>query len=693
MNTAQLALRAADGKANDQLQPQANWLAFAQDWRNIVAAISGLSVQKRQLFEALVRLAGPLPFDLSKLESWHRLELPAAYINTLLPELVQLGLVARLRKTWGERIYFIPSDIYETVLYLSLEPSAEAWGRENETVYLHPLSGTEAIEAGEGASLAIFRFARLAAGEGISITAKGALHKKQLQRMCQEIEWNEEQLNPLYVQHPYAEAMPKSVALVLDMLLRLDLLRKSAGGYDLVTETTGAWLQRPLSHWRRVVYELTAEHYIAHDVRSKHIVYALSFAAGKDTWQSVNGVLASLQQYGWLSGDKQSSDVGQHQYAIEWLRAAHTLGLCDVGNDAAGECWYRWLAGKPKSMDAALTSDSKQDELQQVQPQGCFFIQPDFELLLLPESSYLVRWELETIGERAATAPMMTYRLTRESCHRAIEQQRGLEWQLQFLERYAVAGVPENVRDALERWASQCGQTQFAEVVLLRAADEQVAKLITTELSSDSSLVLIPIGPQDFIIERGQADLLRKKLEQLGLAPLKRWQAGHEGSGDSSVPIYWHGEHATNGLHRDADSAADPNSTKPSQQGDELGAKGMVYSPSALQYYEMDTPLTEEDVSAQFRQLPAMWTSSLRTYHASTLRELVSTAIQLQLPLQIDDERCGSMTVLPLRIVTVDSNSWNLAVEQRMNGTSDNVLIAPGTWKGVRMMLPDWLMS
>ncbi|MGZ9587013.1 helicase-associated domain-containing protein [Paenibacillus marinisediminis] len=693
MNTAQLIQKAvsSNGAGDDQLISL--WTEYARDRNTIKEAIEALSPERRSLFKALTRRTGPLPFDLNKLDQWHHIDLPVSYIRALLPQLLKTGLVAALRKTWGERIYFIPSDIYEVMIELQLTEALDTSTIQHNFVEMpavQPLSDTDAIEAGEGAAGAVFRLAVRAAEEGLPLTAKGLLHKKTIQRLESELNLQDETLSVLHIQYPFSDTLSIAATLALDVSLRLGLLLKEPGGYRLHRATLKEWLQRPLETWRQALFHIAAEHYVPNQVEYKHIVYALACssagigeeAGGSRTyhWQCAERVMAVLLEQGWLHvpADQQSS-AHVAGTVREWLSAAHELGLCDLGTDDAGQWWYRWLA--PLYEDASNCAESEQLESML----DGIFVQPDFEVIVPPDSSFLLRWELEMMAERAASEPMITYRLTREACHRAIELRRSLEWQLAFLEQHAMSGVPDNVRDALERWASQYGRVHFAEVVLLRAADQPTGERIAQEIAQNRLAGVVPIGPQDYIVERSQIESLRKQLDQLGLTPLKRWESENGSNPDEkSDVLFW--------LPNSNNSQDSRGNAEHNGQSLEAAGKGMVYSQSALQYYEMDTSIPEDDVLAQFRQLPAMWTTAVRSYHSSTLRELVDTAVRLRIPLYIEDDQVGSMKVLPIRTDDAAAPAgWSVTVKRDSDGDAESVVLSSSSWKGVRIMLPGWL--
>lgn len=683
MNTAQLIARAVNDPRPDTEFPLKAWRAYAQNRAAIHAALDTLEPAHLSLFTALVKKTGPLPFDWNKLDQWHHMNLPSAYIRALIPTLQRLGLLATLRKAWGEQIFAVPSDIYEVMIERLIQASQQDLAAAEElhgaALQLQPLAELDSVEAGEGLIASVFRLVIRTAKEGLPITAKGLLHKKTMQRMEQDVILPETPLSVFKVPRMHPDSMSAGASMMLDVSLRLGLITKVTSEYALVSEVVEEWLSQSFLEWRRALFQIVSEHYMPAEVSIKHMMLGLAAAGHTHKWQCASTVISMLRQHGWYKQENQT-DINDCEEYYSWLRAAQAIGLCDAGEDSSGRVWYRW--------HAALS----QSELDEQNQHACFFVQPDFEVMVPPNSSLLMRWELEMMAERGASTPMLTYRLTRASCQQAIEHGRDLAWQVAFLEQHAMTEIPDHVRAALQQWASQYGKVHFAEVMLLRASDAAASALIAKELASDPAEGLIAIGPLDYIVERSKIDGLRSRLDQLGLTPLRKVDSlDNELSMNPSFPIYWRPVQDENAM-----SSSLMNGQTGEAESILLG-KGKVYSPSALQYYEMDTNILEDDVLAQFRQLPAMWTNSVRSYHSSTMRELVDTAIRCQLPMLIKDHFLGEITVLPLSTVDtsapagVDPASWSVCVEREVDEGVESIILTTDTWDGVRVLLPGWL--
>ena len=89
-----------------------------------------------------------------------------------------------------------------------------------------------------------------------------------------------------------------------------------------------------------------------------------------------------------------------------WLVALSGLGWLDLGENGEGELVFRWSV---KPVFAHQNGESR------LGAEELFYIQPDFEIIVPPEVSFRVRWELELYCENVAMDVMSIYRLSRAS--------------------------------------------------------------------------------------------------------------------------------------------------------------------------------------------------------------------------------------------------------------------------------------
>lgn len=83
------------------------------------------------------------------------------------------------------------------------------------------------------------------------------------------------------------------------------------------------------------------------------------------------------------------------------------------------------------------------------------YMRPDFEVLVPPEAGPDVIWMLEQCAERVTRDRMSIYRMTRERFISALARGYELHEVIEFLDQYALTGIPENVRIALADWGKE----------------------------------------------------------------------------------------------------------------------------------------------------------------------------------------------------------------------------------------------
>lgn len=135
-----------------------------------------------------------------------------------------------------------------------------------------------------------------------------------------------------------------------------------------------------------------------------------------------------------------------------WLYALAGWGYGEVGEDQSGALAFRWL------IEPQILLYPEREMVSETEPCG-FYMQPDFEMLVPPEAGPDVIWMLEQCAERVTRDRMSIYRLTRERFISALARGYELHEVMEFLDQYALTGIPENVRIALADWGKETGAT------------------------------------------------------------------------------------------------------------------------------------------------------------------------------------------------------------------------------------------
>ncbi|CAH8769835.1 helicase-associated domain-containing protein [Paenibacillus dendritiformis] len=653
MNTNQLLKRTEPDEAS---APRRCWERYAQRPDAIREEFRALQPPLRIPLVLMLKQAGPLPFTVDKLLSWHGPEAAGSALLAACDPLAERGFVASVKRAWGERLLFLPSDIYVQLMGCLLDEQLQAEDGhperpkpEEETPGLEPAG--DVFEAGRGIVFGLFSLLAFAAKEGLPLTAKGTLHKRAVTRLSALNPWAAAELpNDMGAQYPFADALPLPLALVIDIALRFGLLKKEANRYAVNEPELARWLRLPPSVWREAVMSVVEEHYLPADAQLRHLVLAVRLIGADGAWHGEREVIGRLRRLGLLD----TEDAARAERQLRgWLRTFHAFGFCHLA--------------RPEQEEGAWAYRLPEQEM--AEGPG-FFIQPDFEILLPAAAPFYLRWELEAIAECVRTDQMDVYRLTKASFEQGVEHGRTMESVLRFMEAHAWSGVPENIQDAMELWSLQYGRVRFAEVMLLRCEDSDVAAEVKEALLREPSGLagIEPIGDRDFIVDRDRARELGKTLDKAGIAPLRQW-AGKEET-DAMISVW-------------EEASADLGALM------EEAGKAMVYSPSPLQYYEMETePLLGEEMAAPYREVPGQWTRTLRSYHASTQKDLVSTAIRLLTPIEVEQSgQCA--TLIPVRIRDGEKGAWLLeAYDAGERDTAELKTWSPADWERQRLVLP-----
>lgn len=134
-------------------------------------------------------------------------------------------------------------------------------------------------EAGPELSGELFRALAFIAEEGLPLTAKGAIHKKNINRLAASLTLPEEPLKGLF---PAAQQevypFPLPVMVILDLLLCLGLVRRRDSLYLLETEMLESWLHLSGKQMSSLLYGLVLCRYGQPDPAGQHFRYLVSSA-------------------------------------------------------------------------------------------------------------------------------------------------------------------------------------------------------------------------------------------------------------------------------------------------------------------------------------------------------------------------------------------------------------------------------
>lgn len=618
------------------------------------------------MIELIFRRFAGVPFKLEQVAEAAAGRTSGAELRAAVPGLLRRGELAAVKKTWGEKLYYIPADLLFSM-----------WER-TEPPILEPVDGRTVQlqkEAGPGLAVDVFRALAWIGKNGLPVTSKGTIHQKSVSKLAEYIYLQEEDVAGLGLRYPHPEVYPAQLAVVLDQLQALGLIAKERAGWQLNPHKLSAWLELDSDSMDTLLFCELLRRYVPEDTAIMHVVHRLALHDLQEgSWYSMGELYASLHTLGMLPDHLSERFC---EWTRSWLRALAGFGWLDIGSNSEGNLLLRWRH-KPAwerlrgLQESEPTLESVPIPISTYRARsGVIYVQPDFEVLVPPDVSYRVRWELEACCDNQTLDVMSVYRISRASVTRAFGLGRSPEAVLKLLEAHS-AGIPDNVRLVLDQWAGELGRTTMVEKLLLRCADEEAAETVAA-LSSLNGIVE-RIGPRDFIVDTEQAAKVRKVLEEVRLSLPK--QPGPSGSepifpklGEAGMALAlsdWEG------------SAAE---------------QAWIISGRELHFYNKTTkPPGSQELFPGRDEIPGMWMKELRTYHASTARKIIAQAIawKAKVSLRMD----GSIAEF-IPIALHGEEKWTVSGCLFHNPTGQSGVtgvetsLAPEQWDAMRLLLPE----
>lgn len=543
----------------------------------------------------------------------------------------KLGLIHGIRKTWGEKLYYIPAHelarLYPSIM-APLSPILE------EQVILTQQSKL-------GIEHDLFRVLCWIAKKGIPVTGKGTIPVEVVAKLEAIIQLSRADVDALCLQYRHSDVYPAPVAVVMDLLQALGLIRRESQGWVVSEDTLYAWLSQSTTDWSEALFQQMLLRYIPGDAILQHCAYAMaSDNLLHRKWYGVDELLGLLQEQGLINLTQAQSDINR-AWIEGWMNLMCGCGWMELGYDEKQQFAFRWTRRMEKSDDQPTAS-------KRVNSQGLFYVQPDFDVLVPPDVPSLVRWELEMCCEIVVMDTMSIYHITRESLTDALEHGRTLSGFIQFMEQGAASELPSNVLLAIKQWGGEVGRTTLKEATLLRCTDSDVADLLSRHKGLEG--MIEQIGPEAFIVTTENVASVRKALKSLNLSPGRPPTS-------TNAPLLFPD------FIRDIPSscATSPNLVNDEREDDEVtrgDEQGWIYSGASLNFYEADHSLpTYEDIFPSYQDIPIMWRTEMRSYHISTARKIVELAYEWQTKIIVRKNNTEA-TFLPKSLVR--GKDWSI---------------------------------
>lgn len=613
-----------------------------------------LSAEALEVLKRLCAAYAAQPFDEGKEERLRPTTLCRAEQKLAMNELRRAGLLTARHKILGEKLYQIPVEQL-SVLEQKFFPY--------QPKFLEGYSVNLSMEAGAGLTVDLFRALLFTAREGLPLTAKGIIHKKNLNRLAAQLSFQEEHILGLSMGSSSDEMNALPAALVVDIMLCLGLITRLKTGYRLDKEMLGRWLQLPEARMTDILYGIALHRFGSMGPADQHFRYLIaSTSFVPEKWTALPELLD------WMGDMNLTGMVARNeleQSSLHWLRCLTGFGWCELGSTPEGIPCFRWTAAKPKLMSGSESFPDSMAENSNVQ----FIVQPDFEVLVPPEVSYIVRWTLAECAELLQTDTMWSFRLTREMLVHASERGMPPQVAIAWIREHALGGLPSVVELSLEQWGKSIGRTSLSEVILLTCQTEEDGAAIAAHPRLQDSLKRI--GPLHFLVSPESVEQMRKELFLAGLAPSRMIGGRVEEEADA----VW------TSFHQEVETEPEMYSLPA------LNAElRLLHSGNPFLNLPVISPEQEEDILLGGENIPQIWSKEWRHYHSSTAQKVMEQGLKwgIKVRFSLNDQM---LDFIPSRI---KGNPWTVAGHLLYNDGEkvEEIELTPEDWKEMKLVIP-----
>lgn len=430
------------GRAAEDAE-QGNW------WEEALAQAAGgltetlLSQTERDVLRLHIHLhgAGAVEEEALVHRAKNELVLTGNECRMALASLERNGLLFAVKKSWGERLCFTPSDLYASFVIGFYPPDLPIVPRGE--VFLEPLPDHDAPSGGylPLGRIMLYGLSRLAR-EPMMFTANGYLPKKTVDQLERLIGLPNSVLYDSGLHPIQAERYTPGVALLLDAALALGLAERREKGLALRQDGLRQWLESDDSTREQTLQSWLCDMRFSAMGCEAHGGAAL-LRMQKGVWHRVADLESwlmavlndgpAIQQ---LPG-KRSRD--HNRELRRWITLFQACGWLDTGANDQGEALFSLRAFHETIHDEVI-------------------VQPDGEVLVGPYTGGSTRWRLEEVAERRSENTFTVYRLTESSIHAALERGETFDGIIGLLKQAGGGSfLPESVIDMLEQWRKSQG--------------------------------------------------------------------------------------------------------------------------------------------------------------------------------------------------------------------------------------------
>ncbi len=411
----------------------------------------------------------------------------------------------------------------------------------------------------------------------LQLTQKGSVHKRQLMHLETLIPDTIAATDKLPLRFDGSNLYSKGLALYLDFAIYFDLIGECEDQLVIRDEQVTDWL---------LYTEVERIDYLWNYFRKRlSTFYSIEMQLLLD-WLYLQpfGKWARWQSYlDFLQQLRRDSSQYHHITSLDLIHMLQSFGLITLT-----EVEGMWWIVRPTPLVEGETRG---------------YIQSNLQILLPMTMPISILWKIGEFADLIQRDQMATYEISKSSIERAVEVGWNEERIFSFLTSIT-SNIPENVQIMIRNWIHQYTKLQFLDLTVLECQDESLlSELINQPIFVP--FIVQPLSSKHLIVRREKLMEFREVLEQAGYTPMKR--------------LITFGE-------------------------DE---KKIVYAASPILKTMIQTATKVENVYPEWeetfpgiRSIPKTWVNTFRSYHPSSMIDLLKRAQQnhLQLSLRLTDD-------------------------------------------------------
>ncbi|MBA2937948.1 helicase-associated domain-containing protein [Paenibacillus sp. CGMCC 1.16610] len=632
------------------------------DRKYLLRLLSHLSVDEKNTLRLILCAFGCESFTNAALEKQAGLRMAGAQVAIGLVGLRRAGVIAAFRKAWGEQLFVLPEDAFEAWQGL-LFPSVKLKTTVDENALeLIPAGSTQTIGSQEeeatvhprGLAQQLFHFMVACSQQSsLPLTNKGTLHKKQILKLTQHLTLPNDLLRAAGITYAFRDIYDDGAALMLEMAIRMGFISGQGDQLVMCKDAFLTWLDDRYESQQKALYGVWRQLQLPAPVWLQH---GLAWMERAETgqWVELDAIVGAIMdccsEYDQL---KEADSLSRALFSC-WIAPLSIFRFIELAADKEGGVWFRWLISPREEWESeAGISDDPPNVTEKQSTSSSLYVQPDFEILLLPDVSLRTEWEIAAFADLKQTDHVRTYRMTKEGFYRAWEMGQSSEEIISMLQENAYYDIPEPITITLRQWGEQTGKMHFEEVTLLRCRSSDIADALLRNEKCQPFL-RERIGSADFVVPKTQLPQLTKCLESMGYNP----KSSRKDESDPGV-----------------------NTAAKGSYGNQT--TGLFYSRDSIQLYEMDAELPERDgLYPDMRDIPSSWLQDFRSYHGSTRKEMIRKAIEWKSCLQLRKE--GQNRFIIPRSLREERTGWILEGLEELQ----EIAWSGEDWEEMKLILP-----